>query len=426
MLVYAYSQSAQHGPWVEQIEPSRSRISPPQTRPPACSTMAHPSTKPLRLLVVCPSWLGDLVMATPALRLLRRALPGAFIGALLRPGLDELVAGADFFDELHVDRARGVMGPKLVASRIRPRRYDTALLLTNSFSSALITRLAFIPRRIGYERDGRGLLLTDKLHAPRRSRPHRGWAPISAVDYYLDAAQVALSGGSTPGPVTTRHPPEATALELAVTPQQRDLARAILEKAGAGDGLPFAILNPGGNNPSKRWPAQRFGQLGAALIRHHGVRVLINGSPAELDVVRAVAGAIRAELGADAATLGARVHELPSLGVTIGALKEIVRGACLMVTNDTGPRHIAAAFAVPTVALFGPTDPRWTTLPDSRAWPEPTPGAPSRPWRELMLVADPSLPPDEVADDHPERCRIDRISVDEVIRAAGALLGAEA
>src|SRR5262245_15883016 len=119
--------------------------------------------KPLRLLVVCPSWLGDCVMATPTFRRLRRALPGAFIGALMRPGMDELLGGLPYFDEVHVARSSGVMGPKFVASKIRPRRYDTTVLLTNSFSTALIVRIAGIPRRIGYDRDARGLLLTDRL-----------------------------------------------------------------------------------------------------------------------------------------------------------------------------------------------------------------------------------------------------------------------
>src|SRR5688572_19153197 len=98
----------------------------------------------MRLLVVCPSWVGDAVMATPALRLLRDAMPGGFIGGLVRPGIDEVLAGTEFFDEVHVERAAGVMGPKHAAAKVRPRRYEAALLLTNSFSTALITRIAGI------------------------------------------------------------------------------------------------------------------------------------------------------------------------------------------------------------------------------------------------------------------------------------------
>src|SRR5204863_9819609 len=123
--------------------PARSR---PMDRPreraggPVMATDPHPQI--LRLLVVCPSWVGDAVMATPTLGLIRGAHPGIFIGALVRPGIDELLEGARFFDEIHVARPMGVMGPKFGAAKVRPRRYDTALLLTNSFSSALIARLA--------------------------------------------------------------------------------------------------------------------------------------------------------------------------------------------------------------------------------------------------------------------------------------------
>jgi heptosyltransferase-2 len=97
--------------------------------------------------------------------------------------------------------------------------------------------------------------------------------------------------------------------------------------------------------------------------------------------------------------------------VTIGSLKAVVRRAGLMVTNDTGPRHIAAAFGVPTVTLFGPTDPRWTTLPTLG-------GA-----RRAEVVADPTLPEGEIADDHPDRCRIDRIGVERVQAAVEEVLG---
>jgi ADP-heptose:LPS heptosyltransferase len=102
---------------------------------------------------------------------------------------------------------------------------------------------------------------------------------------------------------------------------------------------------------------------------------------------------------------------LPELGITVGALKGIVRGARLMVTNDTGPRHIAAAFGVPLVSLFGPTDHRWTTIPTRPEGPEE------------LLLADPTLPETELANDHPERCRIDRIGLEAVVRAVDLVAG---
>lgn len=375
------------------------------------SDRAPTRATPLRLLVVMPSWLGDAVMATPALRLLRTHLRGSFIGALVRPGLDELLAGSDLIDEFHVERARGVMGPKLVASRIRPRRYDAALLLTNSFSTALITRLAFIPRRVGYDRDGRGLLLTQRLKpALRHAGLGRGkYALVSAVDYYLHAAGAFLGlpeGDGQAGAGTAR-------MSLGVTADQRCAARDILSKAGLSSGEDYALLNPGANNPLKRWPAERF-VLAGHWLGARGLRVLVNGSPDERELAESVAAGVNAKTGARPAVA------LPGLGMSIGALKGIVAGvgaqgasgmgSCrVMLTNDTGPRHVAAAFGIPAVTLFGPTDPRWTTLPPGQH-------------RFENVVADPGLPESEVADDHPDRCAIDRISVERVIEALSRAL----
>lgn len=358
------------------------------------------TARTLRLLVVCPSWVGDAVMATPALRLIRERLPGIFIGVLAKPGIDEVLAGLTLFDEIHVARGSGVMGPKFVAAKVRPRRYDTALLLTNSFSSALITRIAGIPRRVGYDRDGRGLLLTDRLQAPRRD--DGSWAPIPACLYYHRAA-CALLGLPDSDALNL---PTTAALELATTPEQDADAISVLSAAGIPPDStePVAILNPGGNNPAKRWPPDRFARLAEHLIERHAMRVLVNGAPAERDVLCAVINSVRS-------SLRDRCAALCDLGVTLGSLKGVVRRSSIMVTNDTGPRHIAGAMGVKLVTLFGPTDHRWTTIPTR-------PGA-----EELILVADPSLPASELANDHPERCRIERITIESVIAGVDALLG---
>lgn len=351
-------------------------------------------SKPHRLLVICPSWVGDAVMATPTLELLRRELPGAFIGAMVRPGLDELLAGTNLVDEFHIARPSGVMGPKHAAAKVRPRRYDSALLLTNSFSTALTTRLAGIPRRVGYDRDLRGILLTDKLRAP--TRPDGSWAPVPAVQYYLRAAWEGLLKN-------TGQVPDGLFMRLAVSDAERSAADQILAKAEVSLTDRFAILNPGGNNPAKRWPADRFARLGDHLASKHGLRVLINGSPAEAELCRTIASMMSNPAGV-----------LPELGITLGSLKGIVSRAALMVTNDTGPRHLAAAFGVPLVTMFGPTDHRWTTIPTRPTGPE------------RILLADPTLPETELANDHPERCNIERIGESTVQAAADDVLAAVA
>jgi len=352
----------------------------------------------MRLLVVCPSWIGDAVMATPALRRLRTGLPGSYIGALVRPGIDHVLNGLGLVDEFHTIRSQGFMGPKRAAASVRGRGYDAAVLLTNSFSTALSVRMALIGRRIGYDRDGRGVLLTDRLTAPRTDR---GWAVVPAVTYYWFAAGAALGDDDR----TLRAPPlesleridtglpDDAVMELGCA--DRDTAEGSATLASAGVNGDYAILNPGGNNPAKRWPAERFVAVGRRLAER-GWRVLVNGAPAEIDLCTEIAAQIRGGV------------ILQAHGHTLRGLKHIVRGARLMVTNDTGPRHFAVAAGVPTVSLFGPTDPRWTTVPVR---------AP-----EEIVVADPTLDPAEVANDHPERCAIERIGAERVAAAIERVL----
>ena len=132
-----------------------------------------------------------------------------------------------------------------------------------------------------------------------------------------------------------------------VTPPTLMLLRAGLDSQSL-----LAILNPGGNNPAKRWPADRFAAV-AAHLGAAGLRVLINGSPGEADLAAQIT-----QLS------GGRAISLPALGVTLGSLLGVLATgrARIMVTNDTGPRHIAAAFGVPVVTIFGPTHMEWTEI----------------------------------------------------------------
>ncbi|MEM8758000.1 MAG: glycosyltransferase family 9 protein [Planctomycetota bacterium] len=375
--------------------------------------MPKPPENPLHVLTVAPSWVGDVVMATPALRRVREALPGATIALLHKPGIAGVVDGFDtdlgLVDELIPAHPGGMMGHKHTAAKLRHHRFDTALLLTNSFSTALTARMAGIPRRIGYDRDGRGLLLTHRLRAPKRDG---SWAIVPAVDYYWHAAGalLAVPCGSAEGDLEAANGagdhrlPAGAFLELGVSDADEAAADELLAKANI-DGERFAILNPGGNNPAKRWPADRFAELARWLTATHGLRVFVNGSPAEADLAQSIAEA--------AHTPNSRAESLPAIGGTLGGLKALVRRAAVMVTNDTGPRHFAAALGTPVVTLFGPTDHRWTTIPTRPSGPE------------AVLTADPTLPESESANAHPEGCRVDRIGLDRVREAVDTVLKGE-
>lgn len=364
-------------------------------------------TTPDRVLVVMPSWVGDVVMATPALRLLRESLPSSRITAMVRPGLDDVLVGAGLVNDFVLADARGLFGPVHVARSLNAHRFDAALLLTNSFSTALTARLAGIPVRVGFDRDWRRLLLTQPLRVPRTAH---AFAMIPAVSYYMHAARSFLGPmPDLPAPIMsslTHAPldlPAGSRLELGLSAEQKQAAVELLARAGLGAGTPYAILNPGGNNPAKRWPADRFARLADHLSTKHQLAIVINGSPAEAELVRTIVDASNAPCVA-----------LPEHGITLGTLKGVIAGAQVMVTCDTGPRHIAAAFGVPLVSLFGPTDPRWTTIP-VRSLPD---GRPS----ETIMIANTELVLTRQSNDDPQGSRIERIETAAVCAAADQLL----
>jgi heptosyltransferase-2 len=341
------------------------------------SLLRSPLDGARRILVVMPTWVGDACMATPALGAiasLARA-SGARVEGLVRPGLDALLAGHPSLDALHVSRMR--LDPASVGRELRPLRtprIDAAVLFPNSWRSAIVARLCGARRVIGYARGGRGILLTHSIDAPDRR------TAISATTYYARLASYA----------TGEPAPKVAPLSLAVSAAEHAAADAIIPP-----GAPLLLVNPGANRTDKRWPAGRFAAAARAVAAAHGLRIAVTGSPGEAALVNEVAG----QCGA---------IDLVSRGITLSALKGVMTRSALLLCNDTGPRHIAAALGTPCVALFGPTDHRWTS---------PLPGA-----RERLLLAEPFLDDAHLADAHATACAIDRIAVDDVVSAADTLL----
>lgn len=305
---------------------------------------------PKRILVVQPNWVGDAVMATPMLRALRQRFPDAHISYLLRRYVKPIYTGMPWADKLityRTGRTRAKAGKGRffdLAARLRAGRFDVAILLPNSFRSALICKMAGIDRIVGYERDGRGFLLTDKL-LPVKDRGK--FVPTPIVKYYLGIARYL---GATSRDLK---------LELFVTDSEKRQAADVLTRAGLNGDLerpgangmpPLILLNPGAQyGLAKCWPPQYFAELADRLIEELSATVLINSAPRERTIVESIHR-----------RMNHAAVDLARAGCTLGTLKEIIRRCDLMVTNDTGPRHIAAAFGVPVITLFGPTHPEWT------------------------------------------------------------------
>jgi heptosyltransferase-2 len=306
---------------------------------------------PQKILIVQPSWVGDAVMATPTLRALRQLYPDAKITYLMKRYVKEMYTGMPWADQLisyRTGRSKSKQGKGMfdLAARIRTGNFDTAILLPNSFKTALLCKMAGIPRIIGYERDGRGFLLTDKL-LPVKDKGK--FIPSPIVKYYMGLANYL---GSTTKDLR---------MQLFVTDAEKRAAEQLLVRCGLEASIdrpalagkpPLIILNPGAQyGAAKCWRAEYFAELADKFIDDLGASVLISASPKERVIVENIKRYMR--------------HapiDLSNNGLTLGALKEVVRRCDLLVTNDTGPRHIAAAFDVPVVTIFGPTHPEWTEI----------------------------------------------------------------
>jgi heptosyltransferase-2 len=293
-----------------------------------------------RIVIRGPNWIGDAVMSEPAISAVRRLFPLAEITLLVKPSIADLFAHhpAIHHTLVYDDRGRhaGLSGKWTLARVLRRHRFDLAILFQNAFEAAVLAFLAGIPRRYGYATDGRALLLTDPVAAPRRHQ-HR-----HQVGYYWDLMKPFGAQGDPPSPV------------LVVT-RQEDLAIAArLADAGIAPSDFLIGLNPGSTyGGAKRWMPDRYAEavnrLGERYERGgRHIAVAILGAKGEEDLGRAVAARIRGK------------SVVCSGQTTVRELMALTKRCQLFLTNDTGPMHIAAAFEVPTVAVFGPTDWRAT------------------------------------------------------------------
>ena len=304
----------------------------------------------MHIVVILPRWVGDLVMATPMLRAVRGHFGAAArITGVLKPMFAELLEGTAWLDHL-IFYDRRAKDPerrfRAVARVLRSDPADVALIVPNSLSSAALAWSGGARRRVGFARHGRRLLLTDALAAPRASS--RGglaaWFRVEPASPAGHAMDLAERIGVPRQPLT---------LELATTPVDEALADEVIGRlfpASPGGG-PLVVFNDNGAfGPSKAWGAERFAELARrTLDRLPDARVLVHCGPGDREEARTV----ERLAGHPAVRSLADEPRLP-----FGLSKAVLRRAAVLVTSDSGPRHIAAAFGTPTVVLHGPMDPR--------------------------------------------------------------------
>jgi heptosyltransferase-2 len=299
----------------------------------------------MKIVVRGTNWIGDAVMTIPALRALRGLFPDAKITLHTRSWGEGVFRDADFIDELLVyEKSKTAFKEVTEQSRaLREKRFDLAILLPNSFASALTARFGGIPRRFGYSRNARRVFLTDPVAVPEwLGKRHE-------VFYYLNliaAVENELKG-------TDEVIDSLPSIRLPISEGRRTAARRFLEENGANPAKKTVALGVGSaNSRAKRWPEENYARLGDLLQHELSSNIILIGSHDDIEVSQTVA-----ELS--------RLKPIVLSGMTdLGQATAILGEVDLLVSNDMGLAHISAAVGTRTLVIFGPTDPE-TTRPYS-------------------------------------------------------------
>lgn len=293
----------------------------------------------MKILIRATNWVGDAIMALPALRAVRANFPDAEIAIVARPYVADIYRDQQICNQMIVYDSNavhaGVSGRERLAADLRGQRFDVALLLQNAFDAAWLAWRACIPKRIGYARDGRSFLLTQAIPVPRP-----GAIPAHERFYYLELLRRAGWIQSVP---------ETAFIGLIVTEEKRRNAEEFLCRAGVRTGTIRVAIGAGASYGSaKCWPASRFAELANRLQSQMDAEVILFGTTAEAAVSNDISA-------------GMRKPPIDLTGKTaIAELPALLSMCHLFIGNDSGAMHVAAAVGLPVVAVFGSTDPHGT------------------------------------------------------------------
>ncbi len=264
----------------------------------------------------------------------------------MRPYLADLLAGTDWLDEqwyFKPGAGESEYRHLPVIRRIREERFEMALMLPNSLRPAAMAWLAGVKQRFGYVRNGRGPLLTGKVYPSLKNGKR---LPTPMVDYYLRLAEVAGCGS------------ESRQLELATVEDDERSADEVFSGLGLGNAKrPILLNSSGAYGGAKLWPTEYFAALARRIVDELDHDVLVMCGPNERDTARAIVEESERE----------RVCSMADQPMDLGTAKACIRRGRLMVSTDSGPRHVAAALGLPVVTMFGPILPVWSENPTVNA-----------------------------------------------------------
>lgn len=286
--------------------------------------------RPEKIIIRMPNWIGDLVMATPVLSDIRKAFPKAHITAMSRSPICDLLKEDRDIDELFCFSKVSSFGRRSekrdIIEKIRRGKYDLGILLTHSFSSAWWFWLGKVQRRLGYQGNGRGFLLSDKRPLPKTVHEQH---LVNTYKMLLEPLGIPLSD---------------TKPRLHLTEKELEEARTLLKQLGISPEHKLVGINPGAAyGTAKCWLPERFRKVTEKLQRRDDVRIIYFGDQASMPLVK--------EICQD---LPSPVINLAGL-TSLRELASLIKLCSVLLTNDSGPMHMAAALGTPLVALFGST-----------------------------------------------------------------------
>ena len=293
----------------------------------------------MKILVRAPNWVGDAVMAIPALDAIREKFSSVEISILARPAVADLYLGQPFANSIiHYEKSgrhAGWWGREKLVAELRREQFDLAILLQNAFEAAWLAWRARIPERAGYARDGRGPLLTKSIAVPRA-----GDIPRHESHYYLELIRRA-------GWIESRG--EIASIRLRVPSAACEAAEARLLRAGAREGAWRCAIAPGASyGAAKCWPPERFAALADRLISECDADVILFGTPNEKEMAARICS-------------GMKRNPISLVGETsMRDLAALFSACAIFIGNDSGAMHVAAAVGLPVIGVFGPTDPEGT------------------------------------------------------------------
>lgn len=291
------------------------------------------------LVVRCPNWVGDIVMATPVFECLRQNFPDAIITACIRPYARGILEDSPWFDHIVDCQDKSLSGMRKIRAELKPLNPQAGLLLTNTTHSFITFKIAGIPDIYGYRRNFRKHFLTGGPDPKMELTQGNKIKALPMQEYYLELCRYLK-------------------LELPTSPKPRLYISQQLAEKGRARLLSYSVkeqdivvgLNPGASfGSSKCWPTKHFARLAELLQARYRCKLLLLAGPGEEEIADAIINQSTAEI----------INTSPDK-INLAELKPLIQRCNLLITNDTGPRHYAVAFDVPSIVLMGPTNPEYT------------------------------------------------------------------